>query len=218
MKTTKVLLADDHSMFRDGLRSILEKDESLEIIGEVDNSRDVVNSVLKLKPDLLLLDITFEDGNGLEIAKELRSKDPEVKIIVLTMHQKEAYIHDALLSNVDGYVLKSESSDELVNAIKNVVSGALYFSKQSRKKKLNFDITKKSELQSRENNVKPYYLTEREKEIIKLISEGLTYKKIAEKLFISQYTVINHRQNIAHKLDLQSNMSIVKFAMENHII
>lgn len=216
METVKVLIADDHSMFRDGLKSILEKDQSVSVVGEVDSIGNIVESVKNLKPDLVLLDITFNDGNGLEIVKEIRSSGVEPKIIILTMHQKESFIQEALFSDVDGYVLKSESSDELLKAIHNVVSGALYFSKQSRDKKLS--ITNEDRVNHSPEKSKNYYLSKREKEIIKLISEGYTYKKIAEKLFISQYTVINHRQNIAHKLDMKSNMSIVKFAMEHNLI
>ncbi len=216
MKETKVLIADDHSMFRDGLKSILEKDKNIRVVGEVEFSHEVISAIRDLSPDLVLLDITFNDGNGIEIAREIRTSGLNVKIIILTMHQKEAYIHDALLSDVDGYVLKSESSDELINAIHNVASGALYFSKQSRNKK---QILENDALPEEiDKSTKTYYLSKREKEIIKLISEGFTYKKIAEKLFISQYTVINHRQNIAHKLDLKSNMSIVKFATDHNLI
>jgi DNA-binding NarL/FixJ family response regulator len=205
-------------MFRDGIKSILEKDENITVVGEVDSANQIIEAITNLKPDLVLLDIAFEDGNGLEIVKEIRLLDIDVKIIILTMHQKAAFLHDALNSNVDGYVLKSENSKELLNAIKNVMVGALYISKQSRNKKKALDLQQKESDVKKLNSDKNFYLTEREKEIIKLISEGLAYKKIAEKLFVSQYTVINHRQNIAHKLALKSNMSIVKFALEHQII
>ena len=211
-KTYTILLADDHSILRAGLRSILDSQPEFEVVAEVDNGKDALQTAIALKPSLLLTDLSMPKTNGTECVREVKKRAPEVKILVLTMHAGEEHIHAALNAGADGYILKDDSHDELINAIKNVLSGKTHLSPSICTNVVN------GYLSSSESD-KPMasweILTHREREVIKLIAEGYRSKDIAEYLTISIKTVEKHRSNLMKKLDLHSISSLTNYAIQN---
>ncbi len=211
-KTYTILLADDHSILRAGLRSILDSQPEFEVVAEVDNGKDALQTAIALKPSLLLTDLSMPKTNGTECVRELKKRAPEVKVLVLTMHAGEEHIHAALNAGADGYILKDDSHDELISAIKNVLSGKTHLSPSICTNVVN------GYLNSSET-AKPMasweILTHREREVIKLIAEGYRSKDIAEYLTISIKTVEKHRSNLMKKLDLHSISSLTNYAIQN---
>lgn len=211
-KKYTILLADDHSILRAGLRSILDNNPDFEVIAEVDNGKDALQKSITLKPDLLLTDLSMPKTNGTECIRELKKRAPEVKVLVLTMHAGEEHIHAALNAGADGYILKDDSHDELINAIKNILNGKTHLSPSICNNTIN------DYLNSSKTN-KPAasweILTHREREVIKLIAEGYRSKDIAEYLTISIKTVEKHRSNLMKKLDLHSVSSLTNYATQH---
>ena len=211
-KKYTILLADDHSILRAGLRSILDSQPEFEVVAEVDNGKDALQTAIALKPSLLLTDLSMPKTNGTECVRELKKRAPEVKVLVLTMHAGEEHIHAALNAGADGYILKDDSHDELISAIKNVLSGKTHLSPSICTNVVN------GYLNSSET-AKPMasweILTHREREVIKLIAEGYRSKDIAEYLTISIKTVEKHRSNLMKKLDLHSISSLTNYAIQN---
>lgn len=207
-----ILLADDHSILRAGLRSILNSTPGFEVIAEADNGKDALKAALSLRPNLLLTDLSMPKTNGTECIRDLKKRAPEVKILVLTMHSSEDHIHAALNAGADGYVLKDDSREELINAINNILNGKTHLSPSICGNVVNGylnagEITKP--VASWE------ILTHREREVIKLIAEGYRSKDIAEYLIISIKTVEKHRSNLMKKLDLHSISSLTNYAIQN---
>ena len=215
--TTKytILLADDHSILRAGLCSILNSKSDFDVVAEVDNGMDAVKSALSIKPDLLLTDLSMPKKNGTEAIAEIKKRLPEIKCVVLTMHNTEEHIRMALNAGADGYVLKDDSHEELLTAIKTVLSGKKYLSPSICGNIVNGYLnsaTTEMPLTSLDS------LTRREREIIKLIAEGLRSKDIAEHLSISIKTVEKHRSNLMKKLDLHSVSSLTNYAIQNGLV
>jgi len=214
-KKHTILLADDHSILRAGLRSIFENRPNLQVIAEVDNGLDALKSSLSLKPDLLITDISMPKKNGTDTIFELKKRQPETKVIALTMHTGEEHIHAALTAGADGYVLKDDSHKELLAAIESVFNGKTYLSPSICGNVVNGYLN---------NSVasKPVTtletLTRREKEVIKLIAEGFRSKDIAEQLSISIKTVEKHRSNLMKKLGLHSISSLTNYAIQNGLV
>ena len=214
-KQFTILLVDDHSILRAGLRSILNTKSDLNVIAEADNGLDAIKAALSLKPDLLLTDLSMPKKNGTEAISEIKKRLPETKCLVLTMHTAEEHIRMALNAGADGYILKDDSHDELLNAIKTVLSGKTYLSPSICGNivsgYLNSSGTDKpvTSLDS---------LTRREKEVIKLIAEGSRNKDIAEDLSISIKTVEKHRSNLMKKLDLHSISGLTNYAIKNGLV
>jgi DNA-binding NarL/FixJ family response regulator len=208
----RILIADDHTILRAGIRSLLDMTPDFEVVGEVDNGKDAIYSAGQLKPDLLLTDLSMPKTNGTEAIQRIRSRYPDIKILVLTVHKTEEYVHAALKAGANGYVLKDDTSDELINAIKNIVAGKTYLSPSicsevvmgyladPNKEKISTSLDQ---------------LTTREREVMKLIAEGYRNKDVAEYLSISLKTVEKHRSNMMKKLDLHSSSSITSFAIKN---
>jgi len=208
----RILIADDHTILRAGIRSLLDMTPDFEVVGEVDNGKDAIYSVGQLKPDLLLTDLSMPKSNGTEAIQRIRSRYPDIKILVLTVHKTEEYVHAALKAGANGYVLKDDTSDELINAIKNIVAGKTYLSPSicsevvmgyladPNKEKISTSLDQ---------------LTTREREVMKLIAEGYRNKDVAEYLSISLKTVEKHRSNMMKKLDLHSASSITSYAIKN---
>ena len=216
MKTKyTILLADDHSILRAGLCSILNSKSDFDVVAEVDNGMDAVKSALSIKPDLLLTDLSMPKKNGTEAIAEIKKRLPEIKCVVLTMHNTEEHIRMALNAGADGYVLKDDSHEELLTAIKTVLSGKKYLSPSICGNIVNGYLnsaTTEMPLTSLDS------LTRREREIIKLIAEGLRSKDIAEHLSISIKTVEKHRSNLMKKLDLHSVSSLTNYAIQNGLV
>ncbi|MGE5458687.1 MAG: response regulator [Methanococcaceae archaeon] len=215
MKKTKILLADDHIMMRDGLKLVLQTDSSFEIVGEADNGEEVVQLEKKLKPDVVILDINMPKLNGIEAARKIRSQNKGVKILILTMHESESFIFDAISAGVNGYIFKMSDMEEFLRAVKTLAEGKDYFHENV----ANILISnyKRSTQGSKEEKEK-LTLTKRESEILKLIAQGKTSQEIAEILFISYFTVGKHRKNIMVKLDLKNTAELVRFALKEKIV
>lgn len=212
MSKIKILLCDDHAMLRDGLKLVLQTDPLFEIVGEADNGQDAVSMVSSLKPDVIILDINIPVLNGIEAAREIKKTNPDVRILMLTMHEDESYIMDAFDSGVDGYIFKMSDMDEFLAAVRAVADGKSYYHENVTKTIIaNFaKENRKNVKEPSKNNV----ITKREKEILNLIAEGNTSQEIAEKLFISYFTVGKHRKNIMHKFDLKNTTELIKFAIK----
>ena len=216
MKKIKVVLADDHRLFRDGIKSLLTSTPNIEIVGEVSTGKDLVILLQKLKTDIVFTDISMPDMSGIEATKIISEKHSDVSVIILSMHINEEYILDSIKAGAKGYLHKDTNRDELLEAISNVFKGEEYYNKDIREIIFKSYVNQ-TKLKSRNVNKKTK-LTEREFEIIKLIAEGFLNKEISDKLNISIRTVDTHKSNIFHKLKLRSSIDIVKYAIKNGIV
>jgi two-component system, NarL family, response regulator NreC len=210
-----IVIVEDHTLLREGLKSLLSSNPNLEIIGEADNGQDAIRCIEKNKPALVLMDLSLPKMNGMEALKEIKKRLSDTKIIVLTVHKSEEYILAALDAGANGYVLKDSTSSELVMAINNVLSGKRFISPAISEKIID------GYLEGRKS-VKPSSswatLTQREREILKLIAEGYKNKDIAEYLCISVKTAEKHRSNLMRKLNLHSISALTAFAIEKGLI
>lgn len=215
MHRYKILIADDHAMVRDGVKNLVRQNKEYTVIGEASNGRQAIEQFESLAPDLLILDISMPDLNGMEVAREVLTKNPLANIIILSMYDDEEYVSRCLEIGVKGYVVKNESGPELEYAIKSVLQGKNYFSRQAQDvifKKYSHAVTKKKQ---REEMIR---LTPREIEIIRLIAEGLTSQQMADKLFISPRTVETHRANLMKKVGVKNAIELVKKVQQLELI
>ena len=211
----RIVLADDHTILREGLRSLLSADPNFDIIGEADDGRKAVRCVEKLGPDLLLMDLSMPRMSGMDAISEIKKRYPETKIIALTVHKTEEYLLTTLQAGVDGYVLKDATHDELVMAIHNVMAGKRYLSPGISERVIEGYLEGKEDSLSVSSWQK---LSQREREVLKLIAEGYKNKEIAEDLCISLKTVEKHRANLMKKLDLHNAAGLTVYAMEKGIV
>lgn len=211
----KIVIAEDHTILREGLRALLSLDPKYEIIGEAEDGRDAIRCVEKLMPDLLLIDLSMPRMNGMEAIRDIKKRYPEIKIIALTVHKTEEYILATLEAGADGYVLKDATHNELMIAINSVLSGKPYLSPGVSEKVI------EGYLEGR-RTLKPSSawdtLSQREREVLKLIAEGYKNKEIADDLCISIKTVEKHRSNLMKKLDLHNAAALTAFAIEKGLI
>jgi DNA-binding NarL/FixJ family response regulator len=215
MPSTRLLLADDHQILRQGLRALLSNETDLELVGEVGDGLEAVEQTAKLKPDVLLLDLMMPHLNGLEVTRQLAHLAPETHIIILSMHAEEAYVLEALRCGAQGYVLKDAGSTELLHAIREVVAGRTYLSSPLSERAIAYYVEKAKE----EEPLDPYEtLTTREREVLHMAAEGQNSAEIATRLFISPRTAETHRANLLHKLGLHSQTDIVRYALQRGII
>jgi two-component system response regulator NreC len=211
----RILIADDHTILRAGIRSLLNMVPNFEVVGEVDNGKDAIYHVGQLKPDLLLSDLSMPKTNGTEAIKRIKNRYPDIKVLVLTVHKTEEYVHAALKAGADGYVLKDDTSDELINAINNILSGKTYLSPSiCTEVVMGYLANPGKEMITSSVD----QLTTREREVIKLIAEGYRNKDIAQYLSISIKTVEKHRSNMMKKLDLHSTSGITSYAIKNGLV
>jgi DNA-binding NarL/FixJ family response regulator len=212
-KDIKIVIADDHPLFREGIKSVFSNSsESINIVGEAENGEEAYNLVLKLKPEVLILDIEMPLMNGLEAAEKILAEIPHQKIILLTMYKEEDLFNEAITIGVSAYVLKENAVREVIEAVKIVSEGEFYTSPSI--SSFLFNRVKKN-VDFKNGNPGLNRLTTKEKEILKYISTGLTSRDIADKLFLSYKTIENHRTNICKKLSIQGVHSLLKFAIEN---
>lgn len=208
----RILIADDHTILRDGVRSLLNVVPNFEVIGEVDNGKDAILSAGQLKPDVILSDLSMPGTNGTEAIQRINSRYPEIKILVLTVHKSEEYVHAALKAGASGYLLKDDTSDELINAINNILAGKIHLSSGICG---NVVMGYLADQGNQTKSTSAELLTTREREVIKLIAEGYKNKDTAKYLSISLKTVEKHRSNLMKKLDLHSTSSITSYAINN---
>ncbi len=206
----RVLFAEDHTMFRQGIRRLVEE-ESIEVVGEVDNGQDAISRAIELSPDVVIMDISMPIMRGIEATTRIKKDVPGTKVIILTIHNEENYLFGALDAGADGYVVKGEDVSILLKAIETVMDGEFYLSSE-----VPADALEKYEKHKKSGKAKDEFsrLTNREREILQLIAEGYTSKMIGEKKFISVKTVENHRANIMNKLDIHETASLVRYAIQ----
>jgi RNA polymerase sigma factor (sigma-70 family) len=211
----KIVIAEDHTILRDGLRALLSTQNYLEVIGEAEDGREAVRIVDNLEPDLLLIDLSMPKLNGIEAIKEIKKKHPDIKVIILTVHKSDEYIFASLKAGADGYMLKDASQNELHLAIQYVLNGKFFISPSISDRVVDayLNSPKTGKTSSVLNN-----LTPREREILKLIAEGYTNKQIADHLCISLKTVEKHRANLMHKLDLRNTAALTAFAIKKGLV
>ncbi|HWY37311.1 MAG TPA: response regulator transcription factor [Bacteroidia bacterium] len=208
----KIIIADDHPVFINGMRALLNEVPGFEVIADAENGNALVEIVALHKPDIVLTDIQMPVKDGIDATKEICKRFPEVKIIAITMLSESVFIKKMLAAGAWGYVLKTISKEELIKVIEKVVAGEKHFSIEVVNQLLNNFSNKTSVPHPADT------LTKREKEVLILIAQGLTDKEIADAIFLSPLTVITHRKNILSKLDLKNKVEITRFAMENNLI
>jgi len=214
-KKSRIVIAEDHTILREGLRSLLSSSPEFEIVGEAKDGREAIGCVEKFKPDLILTDLSMPRMNGMEAIKEIKRQSPETKILVLTVHKTEEYILATLQAGADGYLLKDSTHAELLMAVKHVLGGKRYISPGISDKVLEGYLEGKKTLRT---HTTWETLTQREREILKLIAEGYKNKEIAEDLCISPKTVEKHRANLMEKLDLHSIQALTAFAIGKGLV
>lgn len=210
-----ILIVEDQTILREGLRSLLSFQPDLEIIGEAGDGLEGIRSVDKLLPNLVLMDLSMPRMSGMEAIKEIKKKWPEIKILALTVNDSEEYIMAALKAGADGYILKDSTNTELLQAIRNILSGKRVLSPGVSKKVIEGYLESKKD----QSIMSPWdTLTLREREILRLIGEGQKNKDIADSLSISPNTVEKHRANIMEKLNLHSVSALTAYAMRKGLI
>jgi two-component system response regulator NreC len=211
----RIVIAEDHTILREGLKALISSNPDFEIVGEAENGREAVRCVEKLMPDLILVDLSMPRMHGIDAVREIRKRCPKTKILVLTVHRAEEYVRAALEAGTNGYVLKDATHAELLVAMENVLEGKPYLSPGVSEKVIDGYLAggkppKPCSAWDR--------LTQREREVLKLIGEGYKNREIAEDLCISVKTVEKHRANLMEKLDLHNVSALTAFAMERGLI
>ena len=207
-----VMIADDHSMIREGLKNLLELDGDIKVISEAENGIDCLSKLENVKPDILLLDINMPKMNGLEVLEELKSQKCELKVLVLTVHNEVEYLMKAIEIGVSGYILKDSESSELKKAIFSIMDGENYIQPSL------IPILNSKMIEKNQDKIKIQNLTKREVEVLKLLAVGMYNKEIAEKLDISERTVKNHVSNIFKKLEVTDRTQAAVFAIRNNLV
>ena len=214
-KHIKIVLAEDHTILREGLKALLSSDPQFTIIGEAADGREAVRCVEKFEPDLILMDLSMPRMSGMEAIREIKKRYPETRIIALTVHKTDEYLHTTLQAGADGYVLKDATHAELMLAIKKVMKGQSYLSPGVSEKVIEGYLEGKVTAMPES----PWdTLSPREREVLKLIAEGYKNKEIADDLCISLKTVEKHRANLMKKLDLHNAAALTVYAMQKGLV
>ena len=215
MRKLRVLLADDHTLMRTGLRLLLERQPNITVVGEAGDGREALAQVRTTKPDVAVLDIGMPNLNGIEACHQLTSEFPDLSVIMLSMHADEAYVLRALKAGARAYLLKDSAESDLVRAIHAVAEGKSYFSPAVSRVLLE-DYVRKLQRSGAEDSFD--LLTPREREILQLVAEGKSNKEIAGLLNLSVYTIETHRSNLMQKLNLRSVPELILYAVRKGII
>jgi DNA-binding NarL/FixJ family response regulator len=207
----KLMLVDDHAILRDGLRNLLGLEQHIQVVGEAVSGEEAILKVKECKPDVVLMDINMPKMNGIEVTGILKKLYPELKVLVLTMHDHDEYFLAAIRGGADGYLLKDAPFDQVIDAIRTVAKGESVIHPSMTKKLLNFH-------QQKKQDVEETFLTEREKEVLQCLVEGMSNKEIADKLFISDKTVKIHVSKIFKKLNVKSRSQVVIYAVQHQLV
>jgi len=208
----KVLIVDDHKLVREGLKAVFDQGDEVDVIGEAGSGEEAIEMVDKINPDVILMDISMPGMNGIQATKAIRDSHPDAKIVILTMLDQEGYVYEAIKAGATGYMLKSTSSDELVNAIQTVNEGKALLHPDATAQLL------KEFVQLANNKAKDYGLSNREMEVLQLLSEGKTNKEIAKALWISEQTVKTHVAHIFDKLGTSDRTETVARALRSGLV
>jgi len=218
MGNIKIVLAEDHTILREGVRALLSAEPDLEIVGEAENGQDALRLANQLAPDMVLMDLTMPRSNGTEAIAAIKRRNPDTRIIALTVHKTEEYIRAALDAGASGYVLKDDSHQDLLHAIRNVLRGRVYLSPGITDRVVTGYLDQRSGQPDAEAPRSWDLLTAREREIIKLIAEGNKNRTIAEYLSVSTKTVEKHRSNLMQKLNLHNASALTAYAFEHGLV
>ncbi|RJQ46710.1 MAG: DNA-binding response regulator [Gaiellales bacterium] len=216
MSAIRVLLADDHAILRSGLSRLLGEEKDIEVVGEASDGREAIQKAQELVPDIVLMDIGMPVMNGMEATKQIKKRNRDIKVLVLTMHDNEEYLFQVLQAGASGYVLKKAADDDLVNAIHIVHRGDCFLYPSAAKMVVEDYLEKVK--QGHEPATSFDNLTDREKEILTMVAEGYTNREIAETLFISVKTVETHKSNIMEKLNLHKRAELVRYAIRKGML
>ena len=217
MGTLRVVVADDHEVVRKGLRTILEEQPGWEVTGEASDGRDAVDKVKSLKPDVSVVDVGMPGLNGLEATRQMLKNDPQTRVLILTMHESDPLIREVLDAGARGYLLKSDASRDLVNAVEAIRRNKTYFTARVAQMVLDGYLDK-SPRPTAETDVPTSRLTPRQREIVQLLAEGKSSKEVAVALGLSVKTAETHRANIMRRLNCHSVSELVRYAIRNNII
>ena len=211
----KIFIVEDHTLLRAGLRSLLSQDPDIEIVGEADNGREAIRAIGLLGPHLILMDLSMPGMNGIEAMLDIKRRYPDTRVLVLTVHKTDEYIHESLRAGADGYILKDATHDELRVAIRSVLNGKTYLSPDISDKVIHGYLGT-----GRAANVGSTWdtLTHREREVLKLVAEGHPNKFIADYLCLSIKTVEKHRSNLMKKLNLHNASTLTSYAIEKGLV
>jgi DNA-binding NarL/FixJ family response regulator len=216
MSQTRVLIVDDHAIVRDGIRAILALPGDIEVVGEAGGGREAIALAKSLSPDVILMDIAMPDLGGLEASLEIRRERPDAKIIVLSQYGDAEYVRRFLRAGVAGYILKKAAGADLVAAIRAVHRGGLALDPEIARDALTGEPARADELASQED---PYErLTDREKQVLKLVAEGRSNKEVAELLGVSVKTAMSHREHLMFKLRAHNRTEVIRFALRRGVI
>lgn len=215
MEAINIILVDDHTLFRDGIKSILDDEENIHVIEEAQNAQVLFEKLEHQHPDLVITDIGLPDMSGIEVTKKITKLYPDIKILILSMHNNEEFILSSLRAGANGYLSKDIESAELLEAIHSVMNGKIYFNKEISQTIIN---NYRAGAPVHSEPVGSNSLTDRETEVITLVGEGYINKEIADKLCISVRTVDAHKSHIMQKLGLKSSVDMVKYAIKNKLI
>jgi two-component system response regulator NreC len=215
VKTVRILLADDHKVVRQGTRALLSAVPEWEIVGEADNGRDAVSLTAELKPDIVILDISMPELNGLDATRQIKKKSPETEVLIFTGQETEELVHDVFDSGARSYIMKTDAADHLIDAIKALSEHKHFFTSRISEIVVARYIQEKGTLEGAPEKSR---ITDREREIVQLLAEGKSSKEIATILGISVRTVETHRAAIMKKLGLKSFSELIRYAVRNKII
>lgn len=217
MEKIHILIVEDHTLFRTGLKLILSSQDDMEVIGETGSGKEALLLAADLKPGVILLDLTLDDMHALEIVPDFKKIDPALKVLVLTMHDKEAYIRKTLESGGDGYLLKKAADIELISAIRAVNRNEIFLDPSLTRTVLK-DLYNSYDRNSLNGPAPKSMLSKREKEVLGLVALGFTNKQIASKIMVSIKTVESHKSRIKEKLNIHNRSDLVKYAMDKGLM
>ena len=212
---TTVFIADDHEIVRNGIRALLETYPEFSVVGEASDGIKTIELVEQTRPDVIVLDVSMPNLNGLEATKIIKQRSPSSKILILSMYNNEAYVQEALRSGADGYAVKDDSLSSIINAISEVAAGKMYLSNTLSERFIHTYVDKYVRKNPTKEKHSSDHLTAREKEILQLVSEGYTSAKIAERLSISPRTAETHRANLMHKLGAKNQAELIRYAIQH---
>ena len=211
--TIRILITDDHQLFREGIANLLAASPEIEIVGQAENGQQAIEKAKQLKPDIVIMDLSLPVINGVDATRILHKELPETKVLVLSMHADKNYIKEALEAGAFGYLFKDCTYDQLIEAINTVSQGKKYLSNKITEVLIHDYLNREEETPDNDQS-----LSERESEILRLIAEGKSTREIADLLFISVKTVGTHKQHLLEKLNLQSIAGLIKYAIRKGIV